>query len=323
MTKYTDIAQRFVREQLQIRDDIVAILLVGSAASGETTDYSDIDLRLIVEGKEDAKLTREGLDCWIDGIYVDATFAAGNRYTDVETILSDRGSADTMNFGFILYDALGQLSTLQKEVQAQFMQPKWVHLRVKPAVDLVSERIDALCEAIDASDSLHINIHAGRVFAGLGFIPLLQRGTAVSSSRSMIQLNRVEQELALRLQEVEGATKMGIDDTLSALAVSARLSALDPASEIQELRGYMVGKANWMARNGYHREAIHTGWLHSSNRAIGCERSGEPTTITEATELAQEWLQAVGWVGDRLLLHKLNSVVAIWEKVQPTLFSSD
>lgn len=311
MTDRIKIAQTFVQEQLHDRDDIIAALLVGSAASGETTAFSDIDLRLIVQGREETKLQREGIDRWIDGIYVDATFAAADDYVSAERALSDRGSADTMNFGRILHDSTGRFASLQAEVQARYMAPEWVDVRVCPLLNLVAERLPALHQAVEEGDPLHIHIHAGRVFAGLGFIPLLRQGVAVSSSRSMMQLVQRDPAYAQRLLEIENATELTSAQVLAALDVFAALSEIDPHREYAALAGYMVGKAQWMARNGYHREAVHTGWLHSGNRAAGCDFSGDAAVIAQARTFAVEWLSAVGWIGDRVLREKLRALDAI------------
>ena len=61
------------------------------------------------------------------------------------------------------------------------------------------------------------------------------------------------------------------------------------------------------------------GWLHSSNRAMGSEASGDPAVIAKASGLAQEWLQAVGWVGQDCLLEKMAILTAIWADVQATV----
>lgn len=318
LSKHVEIAEAFTHEQLQTRDDIIAVLLVGSAASGETSEYSDVDLRLIVEGREETKLRREGIDRWMNGIYVDATLATADDYLSVERILSDRGSADTINFGRILYDSTGRFADLQVAVRSQFMRPEWVRIRVEPAIHLVADRLPALRQAVDDRDPLYIHIHAGRVFAGLGFLPLLQQNVAVSSSRSMAQLVERKPAYALRLLEVEGATTMDADAVLSALEVFAALSAIDPNFEYATLAGYMVGKAQWMARNGYHREAVHTGWLHSGNRAGGCEFSGDAAVIAQARTLSAQWLSAVGWVGDDVLREKLTALNAIWSDLDST-----
>ena len=149
-----------------------------------------------------------------------------------------------------------------------------------------------------------MHIHAGRVFAGLGFIPLLKQGIAVSSSRSMVQLVQRQPVYANSLLAIEGANDFSIDQAMNALDVFAALSEIDPHREYKTLAGYMVGKARWMSQNGYHREAFHTGWLHSGNRAGGCEISGDLDLIEKAHQLSARWLSVVGCVGDDVLSDK-------------------
>jgi hypothetical protein len=167
LSKHVDIAHAFVQEQLQARDDIVGALLVGSAASGETSGFSDIDLRLIVEGREGESHVRDGLDRWRDGLYIDSTLVAHEDYDDVEQILASRSAADDMQFGLILYDEDGWLAEKQRETQPLYMRPEWIGKRIEVLLRMVPDRLTQLGTAVESNDPLHILIHAGRVFAGL------------------------------------------------------------------------------------------------------------------------------------------------------------
>ena len=323
LATHIQIAQSYIEEQLRVRDDIVAVLLVGSAASGEMTAFSDVDLRLIVEGRQESKLEREGIDRWVNGVYIDATLASADDYLGVDRILSDRGSADTMNFGRILYDQSGRFAPLQHEVQMQYMEPKWIHIRISPFVNLVAVHLQALRQAVVENELVNLHIHAGRVFAGLGFIPLLKQGIAVSSSRSMMQLVQYQPAYANSLLAVEGANDLSIGQVENALDVFAALSKIDPHREYKTLAGYMVGKARWMSRNGHHREAVHTGWLHGGNRASGCEISGDPDLIDKAHHLSAQWLSAVSWDGLEVLNEKLTLLNVIWANVRSTFVTAN
>lgn len=319
ITRHVEIAKSFVQEQLQARDDIVGVLLVGSAASGEVSGFSDIDLRLIVSGRKGETTAREGLDRWQDGFYVDATLVAQEDYHDVKQILSSRSAADDMQFGLILHDVGGWLAEKKREAQALYMQPEWIDKRIQPLLTMVPERLTLLAGAIEDHDPLHILIHAGRVFAGLAYLPLLCRGLQASSTRNMVQLDATLPEFALKLCQVEGSTSMDEDAIRGALAAFVGLTDLDASHDYRTLSGYMVGKAEWMAGNGYPEAAVHMGWLHSSNRAMGCESSGDPATLAKAGEFAQDWLQAVGWVGQDCLVAKQAKMVEIWEEVRASV----
>jgi hypothetical protein len=244
---------------------------------------------------------------------------AQEEYGDVEQILASRSAADDMQFGRILYDTDGWLAEKQSETRAQYLQPEWVSKRIEALLRMTPDRLDLLGIAVESDDPLHILIHAGRVFAGLTYLPLLYQGLQASSTRNMIQLATVEPELASRLCQVEGSTAIRDEEVESALAAFSGLTALDASHDYQTLAGYMVGKAEWLAGNGYPRAAVHMGWLHSSNRAMGCEMSSGVAITTKASEFAQEWLLAVGWVGQDLLVEKLAMMAAIWEDVESSV----
>lgn len=64
MSRHLEIAKRFVQEYRQNHKNLVGALLVGSAAYGEETEFSDVDLRLIVEVERGEELDRNGIDAW-------------------------------------------------------------------------------------------------------------------------------------------------------------------------------------------------------------------------------------------------------------------
>ncbi|MFQ5795445.1 MAG: nucleotidyltransferase domain-containing protein [Candidatus Bipolaricaulia bacterium] len=191
MADHIEIAKKFVQEQLQKRDDLVGALLVGSVAKGEETEFSDIDLRLIVERVQEDLAKRVGIDAWREGVYIDAFPVPRKIYTDIEKILEHPIRANDLNTGLILYDPTGVLAQTQKETQAKFMAPKWLAVRVKFLIEPLPQHIFDLQEAIGAKDHLKICFHTGRIVMGFALIPLIQNGIAPSSTRHMIQLGEL------------------------------------------------------------------------------------------------------------------------------------
>ena len=129
MVDRLEMAQQYVQEMLEQRDDIVAAFVVGSVARGDATEASDIDLGLIVEGQAGEEPQRGGIDAWREGVYIEAALVPRRRYDDVENVLQHQFAATHMNDGLILYDPRGTFTRVQDGVRAAYMQPK--HLQSK------------------------------------------------------------------------------------------------------------------------------------------------------------------------------------------------
>ncbi len=319
MGEHIEIAKRFVHEQLQKRDDIIGVLLVGSVAREEETAFSDIDLRLIMKPAHEAPLHRHGIDAWQGGLYIDATPVSYAGYAELDQVLAHPISANDLNSGRILYDPTGVLTRMQHETQAVFMAPQSVAVRVKPVRDQVAERLRHLEAAIDAGDHCNICLHAGRIVFGCAIIPLLQHGIAPSSTRHLIQLGHLSASLRNRLCELEGSLHMESADVLALFPIFSRLNALSDTSKQGHLPEYMRKKALWMTRNGYHREALHTIWINNSFSVHDCLHREDSSAFSEVGPVVQDWLRAVHWDGKDILAGKLKDVTCIWEEIHASI----
>ncbi len=317
MNYRTEIAHQFIQKQLSSRTDIVGVLLVGSVSRGEDTASSDIDLRFIVEGKAGETLDRENADGWEQGVYIDATFASHEIYTDLEKILENPVRANDMNSGVIVYDATGLLMQLQTQTRREFMKPERITARVQPLVSRLEQEIIHLQEAMTNNDALRMCVWAGRVMFRLAVIPLMRRGIAPSSTRHLIQLGAVDPALKASLFELEGTTHMNEADALQRFQIAARLNSACDVSSWGQLTEYMIRKANWLAQNGCPREALHGMWNNNGFRANDCLKCSDPQTIANAEAIAREWLQAMGWKGQAVLAAKMEMVKMIQQEIEP------
>ena len=238
-----------------------ALSLSDQPRGGDTTAFSDIDLRVFVHSQEGNWLTRDGSDCWINGLYIDTGIVGREQYDDVATVMANPTAANDMNDAIILYDPEGFLASVQQSVRTLFMQPQWVSLRVKPHLDRLPSHIDALNGAVRADDAPNTVIHAGRISFSFALIPLFIHGVSPSSTRNLVQLEAVDMRLKQQICELEGTTVLdphGIDDAIALLAQLTELGDTDKWGDVPE---YVVKKVTWMAQNGFPRAALHTAWF--------------------------------------------------------------
>jgi len=316
MSKYIDIAKQFVQEKLSVRDDIVGVLLVGSAARGEETPFSDIDLRVVVRSQDGKRITRDGLDTWIDGIYIDAGFVDKNAYSNVTQILAHPITANNINDAIILHDPEGLLAMQQEEIRAVFMQPQWVGMRVKPHIEYLPARIKALHDAMESNEPVDICIHTGRIAFSFGLIPLILHGVSPSSTRSLIQLGTVDEGLKQQLCELEGTAELDSDNVSQAISLFAKLTNIADTEKWGELPEYVVKKVEWMSQNGFPQEALHTAWFNCGFRVKDCLDASNHNAIREMSELVKQWLKTMGWQGDEVLKSKLEILASIWKEIE-------
>jgi hypothetical protein len=74
-----------------------------------------------------------------------------------------------------------------------------------------------------------------------------------------------------------------------------------------------------MARNSYHREAMHAMWINGNFRANDCLQSNDPSIIAVAEQLAQDWFRNVNWEGLEVLDKKLKQLILLWDDIRATI----
>jgi hypothetical protein len=296
-----ELAKRFLQEQQKQRDDILGAWIGGSTARGEDTEFSDIDLGLLVLG-EDRAMQRGGVDTWLDGVYIESAPFPITWLGSAEETLRNPFHATHMNHALILYDATGILTQLQQAVQASYMEPYWLKMRLQFWLDVVSQQVHGLQTAIEQHDPLQICLHAGHAMWGFISVPLLRVGLAPSSSRGLLQLAAMNKQLHDQIAEFEGSRDMGTQEILAIEPLFREWIPLADLDEKGNAPEYLAQKAVWLAQQGLPQAALHALWVYLHlivNDCIGHEAKVEP-----ATALAQRWLEVVKWDNEAILQQK-------------------
>lgn len=315
MVNRRELAQRFIQAQLEKRTDIVAAWVAGSVARGEDTESSDIDILLVIAGEGgNTKVTRGGIDDWLDGIYIEAGLAPETEYTDLEAILQHPVKATHLNDALILYDPNGRFTRLQKAVRAVFMQPQWLAKRLHYWLAEARIHVANLQQAIEADEPLAICQRPGQITYALITIPLLRVGITPSSSRSLIQLGAVSAPLQARIVEFEGASTLNSEAVLALEPLFREWMALVDPVQWGSLGEYFARKTVWLARQGFVQAAVHAMWPPVSGTAQACAQ--DQTKMRQATALAARWLRAVHWDGPQVLAAKGAMAIALLNEME-------
>jgi hypothetical protein len=296
-----ELAKRFLQEQQNLRDDIVGAWIGGSAAVGEDTESSDLDLIVIVTG--DQKANQDGaIDKWVDGVYIDALIVPMTALGSLEEMLQNAFSATHMNHARILYDATGTLTLRQEAVRAVYMEPHWLGERLQFWLRRAHQQVEALQSALSQNDPLFICYHAGHVMLSFISVPLLRAGLAPSSSRGLVRLSPVNRQLHDRIADFEGSCEMIPEDILDLQARFLQWSSIAGLERYKNAPEYVTKKAIWLAQQGFPQAALHAMWVYVYlivEECIGNEEQKAPATM-----LAQQWLQAVKWDNEATLQQK-------------------
>jgi hypothetical protein len=309
-------ARKFIQEQVGKRDDIVGAIVIGSVSRGEAVEPSDIDISLIVEGKV-AEHPRGGVGTWQDGVYIDAKTVLKADYENLDEILQNPFRATHLNDGLILYDPTGFFARMQKELRIVFMEPRWVGMRVQFWLERTRENMAGLQESVEVGDPLGICENVEGILWGFTSVPLLRLGITPTSTRGLVRLGKTSDQLKESICEWEGSSRMSVEDVLALLSLVLGGRAFMDTSKWGILPAeYVVKKIEWMAKNDQHREALHVLWIGIGVDAAAWRKCEEPWIKSKGSELAQRWLDCVGWGGKVALDEKLKVAKALLKKIE-------
>jgi predicted nucleotidyltransferase len=312
MVDRLEIAEKFIQAQIRKRDDIAAAIVTGSVARGEAVEPSDIDISLIVNGPE-----RSGVDTWQDGVYIDAKTVLKADFDDLEQVLQNPFRSTHLNDGLILYDPTGFLTRMQKELRVVFMEPKWVGMRVQFFLDGTRKHLSGLQESIEIRDPLGICAHVEEILWGYTSVPLLRLGITPTSTRGLVRLGKASDSLKARICAWEGSAKMNAEDVLALLSlILAGGSFMDTLKWGVLPTNYVVKKIEWMVSNDQHREALHVLWIGMGVLAAEWRKSENARIKSNGSELAQRWLEGVGWDGKTALEEKLKIAKVLLKEIE-------
>ncbi len=298
MPDHLQIAQGFVKEQMARRSDIIAALVVGSVARGQADETSDIDIAIYVpdtkgEGPRD-------LSCWRQGVYLEAGVVTPDGLGSVEEVMHKPVNACHMREAVILYDPTGYFGTLQAQVRAVFMEPKWLRIRLDWVLEACRGSLAKLKQAVPADDDLSICEHAMTLSHRAASVPLYIHGLTPSSTRKLYQLRNACPEMRTKLIQYECALPDSRIDKNALLNVGRSCCEAAKRIDLGGLSEYMIRKAERTMQKGDLREAIDMLWT-----AIGVNVwMGKPDR--GVLPHVREWLTRVGWSGTGAMTEKLR-----------------
>jgi hypothetical protein len=194
------------------------------------------------------------------------------------------------------------------------MEPHWLGVRLQYWVNEARQSLIALETAIAASDLLALCQHAAWFTFGAVSIPLLKNGITPSSSRGLVQLGQIAPQLRDQISLFEGSAAMTVADVIALLPLCAHALKFHDPVEWGQLGDYFLRKSEWMARQNLHREALRAMWMIVSLLAT-VRQQGDAQMQVEAYEVAQAWLDGVGWQTQEKQAEKLQLARSLFAEV--------
>lgn len=318
MDNRIEIANKFIQEQIRKRDDVFGAVLTGSVSRGEEVESSDLDVLIILSGNGEGH-QRVGIDTWKDGVYIDAKIVFRGDFADIEEVLKNPFRATQIKDGLILYDPTGFFLQMQKEVRRNFMEPKWVRMRVQFWLKSARKHMSGLKESVEVRDPLGICEHVGGLLWAFTSVPLLRLGITPGNTSTLLPLGKTSNELKERICDWEGSSKMNVDedDILGFLSLILEGVTFMDSSRWGILpTEHVVKKIKWMASNELPREAFHVLWIGMGVLAQEWRKSEDAWIKSKGSDLTQRWLESIGWDEKVVLKEKIIVAEAILKEIE-------
>ncbi len=305
---HVTLARELVGETVHRRPDVVAAFVVGSAAVGEATPVSDVDMRFIGEVRGPSRDGREPIGVWRQGVYLDGYVVDPAHYLHPRAILSDPFDSGMVCKALILYDTEGVFGRVQRAVRRAHMKPRWLRRRVSVQKAKIDGSLRVLRSVTDPVDAVAACQAAGPALIETSRLPMIRAGINTRGARCLEQLGALWPDLRRVVCEIEGSTAMPLSAVLQGLELQRRDLEFMGKARIEHL----CMQLGWMATNGMHREAYHVLWIGAGLAVSNLVRLGE---MDRAAALAEEWLRQSGWSTAGVVRDKAGDIRTLEERI--------
>jgi predicted nucleotidyltransferase len=292
-----EIARAFAKEQIEGNPNIAAVIVTGSTARNDGIEASDIDIRLLMddiggkETKHEGGLSRRG------DIFLDVEYASAAKFRDAADILKDPFLAGSVRDAMILFDRTGEFTEVQKVVVEQFMEDRWLRLRLSSLVPSIQRNCKEFIIAVrehNAAEMCRASIFALWTICDA---LLVRYGVSLSLVRGLQKLGEVLPLERDKIMSIEGSSSMRSDEVSSFVPLFEQAIGIRPAPMFFQ---YIQNEIEWLIHNGLHREAFHSLWIGFGLVLKGHMNSGEAERQRKAQFLAQSWLTKAEWCDEGL-----------------------
>ena len=322
MVDRIELAKQYLQELRVARDDIVGSFVGGSVARGDWSESSDIDLVVLTSGSQDNGAAKgpfwanRSLATWREGVFIESAPRPLDNFSNFDEIMHDTLAASHMRDALILYDAAGVLTEMQKRVRAEFMEPRWIRVRIEPLLNGAREGLESLRETLTLGTPRLICAKIAGLTTHLIRIALLQKGISTSSARLMSQLADSNKELSDLMSDLEGSLYLDSSDTPGIANFTTReIDIIDPERS-SEMFVYFDIKISSMVKKALLHDLVDFTWRGFA--FLPSPNDSTPEVTQKADTLAEEWLRTMGWHGEEIIEGKIRLAEAILRKVEAT-----
>lgn len=260
-------AQTVAKSVINERCPLTAACIVSSLAAGDFTPASDVDMLLIAaDDKGQSGIIRRLVG---DRVF-EWMVLPNDELGDADAILADAGLCHDVLDAMILLDTDGRLGQVQREVRAQYQEPKWIYQRVTSQLRRTAGAVEQMRRYLDNGDILPAQRAHVSVLKGFFALPRTVLNKRCTMARGLLFCRESAAELGWSEYLADVVTLFGVrsisrEDVGALQNIAANIIAATEFTETEKaIRRRFLHSSQWLLENGGPAEAVWPLYFWSS-----------------------------------------------------------
>jgi len=269
--RYIQVAREESLKLVEQRGDVVAVFICGSVAHGDPEEYSDVDLRVVIDTEFDLPVPSFVRRY---GVPLEWTYCAKRQYEDMIQVLNDPFiSLETVG-STILYDPTNFIRDLIRDIKPVYKEHRYVKARAQNLLEQPKQWLSSLRDMGEELSKLPEYVYAWHlrcIITILAKVVLVLTSIPPGGMKLFVSLRvsaeRLQHEelfsLGLDAMGAQDITKEEVEEFADGIFKVFEYvnSMVDPCklhhwTLLPDKREYYQLGTQWLVSRGFHREAI-------------------------------------------------------------------
>ena len=269
--RYIQVAREETLELIEQRGDVVAVLICGSVAHGDPEEYSDVDLRVVIDTKDELPVSSFVRK---QDVPLEWTYYAKRQFEDVVEVLNDPFIPLEIVESIILYDPDSLIHDLIRDIKPVYKEPGYVKARAQNLIEQPEQWLSSLIDMDEGLSQLPTYVYAWHlrcIITVLAKVVLILTNMSPGGMKLFVSLRAAAEELRNEKLFTLGLDAMGTQDItkeevkefaadifkvfeyVNSMVAPGQLHhwTLSPAK-----KRYYQGGIQWLVSRGFYKEAI-------------------------------------------------------------------
>lgn len=271
MEEYIRVAKEESLKLMKQRGDVAAVFICGSAARGDLQEYSDVDLRVIIDIENEPpapSFVRK------QGVPLEWTYCAKRRYEDASEVLNDPFMPLEMIESVILYDPTELIHNLIRDIKPLYKEPRYVKVRAQNLLKQPEQWLQELRDMGEELLQLRTYVYAWHVrviVTIMAKVVIILTSVSPGGMKMFVLLRAAAEELQNEKLFSLGLDAMGAQDITKKEVEKFAAGIFEAAEYVNSMvdphqlhhwtlspdkREYYRGGTQWLVNRGFHKEAV-------------------------------------------------------------------